>query len=90
MKKDHLLSIDYCEGSSKAKEMILKSLLATENVLEHEGKSVFVWSRQGNSLVRSCFEEKVSREQCAAWHFFGQLFKEIGAIKIFPQSPSKS
>jgi hypothetical protein len=57
--------------------MILKSLLAAENVLEHEGKSVLVSSRQGHSRVRNCFEENVAREQCTAVHFSGQVFKEI-------------
>lgn len=40
-KKDHLLTIYDCEGSSQA-NMIPKSLLVAENVLGHEGKSVLV------------------------------------------------
>lgn len=90
-KKDHLLSIYYCEDSSQANKMIPKSLLATENVLEHEGKSVLVSSRQGHSRVRNCFEENVSREeQCSAVRFSGQMFKEIWAFKTPPNFKSSS
>lgn len=58
VEKDHLLSIYNCEGSSKANTIILKSLLATEDVLKHEGKRAFVQSQQGDSRERSCFWRK--------------------------------
>lgn len=52
----------------KANKKILKSLLATGNVLEQEAKSALVSSRQGNSRVRSCSEENVSREEQRLLH----------------------